>query len=264
MLDKVLGAMARRPIRLLHTSDVHLGPAGYEPQGRAHVSECVCPIHILGHLVEEHDVDVVIVAGDLFDHARVSSQLVFDTFDRLGEIRADVALLPGNHDVFDETALYRRHRDALAASGVYFFDDPNGSAFDLAGGALRIWARAMEDHYPGYQPLRYPPAHPGDRWFVVAGHGHFTPDAEDNYRSSPITVADIDATGADYVALGHWHVTTDLMARGASTPAWYPGASLFGHGAGQMLLVDLAPDEPVRVRTLSVLDHPASMCRPSA
>lgn len=252
--------MARRPLRLLHTSDVHLGPAGREPQdGRRHVHECVCPVDVMEHLAKEHEVDLVLVAGDLFDHARVSEAHVEETFARLAALPAEVALLPGNHDVFDETALYRRHRDHVDAAKVHFFDDPEGTTYDLFGGALRLWARAMEEHAPHYEPLTGAPAHPGDRWYVVGGHGHFSPAGAEG-RSSPITPTDIDATGADYVALGHWHVMTDLSTRGVQTPAWYPGAPLFGFGAGHMLLVDLVPDQGVTVTPVPVLDHPASRC----
>ena len=215
----------------------------------------------MGHLVDEHDVDVVLIVGDLFEHARVSPKLVTDTFARLGRIPTEVALLPGNHDVYDDTTVYRRHRADVDASGVRFFDEPGGRAFDFADGALRIWARAMDDHAPHFSPLADVPPHPGDRWFIAAAHGHFVPSpSHDSHRSSRITVDEIDATRADYVALGHWHVTTDLSDSGVATPAWYSGAPMFGHGAGNMLLVDLAPDEPPRVRRLDVLDHPATTC----
>ena len=72
--------------------------------------------------------------------------------------------------------------------------------------------------------------------------------------------ADRNGTDADYVALGHWHVNTDLSTRGVTKPAWYSGAPMFGYGAGRMLLVDLVPGEAPLVRSLDVLDHPASRC----
>ena len=252
--------MARRPVRVLHTSDVHLGTDLPGPQGFRHRPDCQCPIEVITHLVREHQVDVVIIAGDLFDHGRVSAELVESTFERLAAITADVVLLPGNHDVHDDTALYRRHRRTIDAAGVRFFDSIAGDAHDVAGGSLRIWARSMEDHSPNYVPLAGVPDHPGDRWYIVAGHGHFAPDGSDEHRSSRITVDHIDATGADYVALGHWHVTTDLATRGATTPAWYCGAPTFGYGAGRVLLVDFAPGQSVNVQPIEILDHPAASC----
>ena len=252
--------MTRRPLRILHTSDVHLGPSATEPTGRVHAKECVCPIEVIRHVVDEHAVDVVLIVGDLFDHARVSDQLVFDTFDALAKVDAEIALLPGNHDVYDLSALARRHRDPIDRSGVRFFDHPHGTVHDLADGALRVWARAMEDHSPQNTPLADAPAHPGDRWYVAAAHGHFVDNASEDHRSSRITPADIDSVGADYVALGHWHLTTDLAERGVRTPAWYCGSPLFGYGAGRMLLIDLVPGEAPRVQPVPVLDHPATRC----
>jgi exonuclease SbcD len=257
------GPVTRRPVRILQTSDVHLGPRTFEPNGRLHRDECICPIDVVAHLVDEHAVDVVLIVGDLFEHARVSSNLVRETFDRLAGLGVEVALLPGNHDVYDHDTVYRRDREHVEASGVHFFDDPAGRAVDLAGGALRIWARAMEEHAPHYLPLADVPPHPGDRWFVAAAHGHFVEThTHDAHRSSRITPADIHASGADYVALGHWHVTTDLSERGVTTPAWYCGAPLFGYGAGRMLLVDLEPGVGPVVRSVDVLDHAASTCEP--
>ena len=42
----------RRHVRILQTSDVHLGPRSREPDGLLHRDECVCPVHVLGHLRE--------------------------------------------------------------------------------------------------------------------------------------------------------------------------------------------------------------------
>ena len=215
----------------------------------------------MAHLVAEHAVDVLLIVGDLFEHARVSDQLVASTFAGLAGINAEVALLPGNHDVYDETTVYRRQRADVDASGVRFYDDPDGQAYDFADGAVRIWARAMDDHSPRFAPLGAVPPHPRDRWFVAAAHGHFvTSMADDAHRSSRVTIDDIDATGADYVALGHWHLMTDLSHSGVATPAWYSGAPMFGYGAGRMLLVDLVPGEGPRVQPVDVLDHPATTC----
>lgn len=250
----------RRPVRILQTSDVHLGPPAREPDGREHVGECICPVDVMVELVREHAVDVLLIVGDLFDHARVSESLVARTFERLADVDADVVLLPGNHDQYDHTAVCKRQRGAIDEARVHFFDELDGTVVDVAGGALRLWARAMDEHTPSFLPLAGAPAHPGDRWYVAAAHGHYVDPGGDIHRSSRLTAAEIDAVGADYIALGHWHVTTDLSARGVATPAWYSGAPLFGHGAGRMLLVDLVPGQGPEVTPVHVLDHPAGLC----
>jgi DNA repair protein SbcD/Mre11 len=254
--------MTRRPVRVLHTSDVHLGTDSPGCQGRTHRRDCLCPINVIEQVVRERRVDVVLIAGDLFDHAKVSDDLVTATFARLAALDADVVLLPGNHDAHEsgDTAVYRRHRSMIDEARVRFFDAVAGDTHDAADAGLRIWSRSMDDHTPDFVPLAGPPPHPEDRWFIVAGHGHFAPDGTESHRSSRITVEHIDSTRADYVALGHWHVTTDLATRGTSTPAWYCGAPLFGYGAGNVLLVDFVPDKPVQVRPIDILNHPAASC----
>ena len=79
-------------------------------------------------------------------------------------------------------------------------------------------------------------------------------------RSSLITSADIAATGADYVALGHHHVLADVSAGGVT--AFYSGAPT-GYPGGQALVVELCPDSgvtatPVTVTLPEECAHPAS------
>jgi hypothetical protein len=76
-------------------------------------------------------------------------------------------------------------------------------------------------------------------------------------RSSPITDDDIAATGADYVALGHWHTLTDVSAGGV--PAWYAGSPMMSWSDGVALLVDLVPGQGARVEAVPVVP-PAAGC----
>ena len=212
---------------------------------------------MLAVLAVELEVDVVLIAGDLFDHQRVKEPHVAEAFGVLGALAAtgvDCVVLCGNHDAHDEGSLYRRFGDHVERSGVQFLDDPDGRMVDLADGRLSLWSRALTDHSPTNRPLDGAPPHPGGGWYVVGGHGHFIDDPlYDSHRSSRITVDDINAPGADYVALGHWHVTTDLRPRGATTQAWYPGSPLFGYGSQNMLLVDFDPAAGVAVTPIDVL-----------
>ena len=203
-----------RPVRLLHTSDLHLGAGAGLPGSERHPDGCWCPLSAVVEVAHRHRVDAVLVAGDLFDHQRVASDLVRSVLDRLGRLGRPCVLLAGNHDLHDERSLYRGPE--IAASGVVFLDHPDGRSIDLLDGDLRIWGRAMVSHERRYRPLHGVPGRPQGPWWVVVGHGHHEPDGPDDPmgRSSPITPADIAATGAHYVALGHWHVHHDVSAGG--------------------------------------------------
>ena len=79
--------------------------------------------------------------------------------------------------------------------------------------------------------------------------------ADDAHRSSPITHDEISATDADYVALGHWHVTTD--ASHGEVVAWYPGAPMGYPGNGTAALVTL--DDQVTVEHVAI-SAPKNSC----
>src|SRR5690606_30514642 len=69
---------ARRPARLLHTADCHLG-AGTRGTEEAAFGRAI-------ERAREESVDALLVAGDLFDHVRVSDETVRFAADRLASL----------------------------------------------------------------------------------------------------------------------------------------------------------------------------------
>lgn len=239
-----------RPIRLLHTSDVHLGSGGFLPPDHGeHLDSCLCPLGAIETAVASQEPDLVVVAGDLFDHQRVEAALVDTVLDRLADLDPPCVLINGNHDLHDHRSLYRDRADR--DPGLVFLDQVGGSTIELLDGAIRLWGKAMDDHHRGFRPLQDVPPRPDDAaWWVVVGHGQYEAADEDSIRSSPLTPAEIEATGADYVALGHWHVRTDVSTERVT--AWYSGAP-HGFGAtGQFNLIELDRDTGTLVEPLEV------------
>jgi DNA repair exonuclease SbcCD nuclease subunit len=125
--------------------------------------------------------------------------------DLLHDYGRPVVILPGNHDpAVPESA---HHRAGLAALGnVTVLGISRRHAVVYPDLALEIWGRAHRD-YEDMSPLGT--ARPRrTRWQVALAHGHYEPrpDLSTPYRPSwLISAAQIAATGADYVALGHWN-----------------------------------------------------------
>src|ERR1700761_3903800 len=90
--------MARRPLRLLHTSDVHVAGDALSADGLDRVVTTALDL----------DVDLVVIAGDLFDNARVAAETVEATIAQLGRLTMPVVVIPGNHDCVDERSIYLR------------------------------------------------------------------------------------------------------------------------------------------------------------
>ena len=248
-----------RPVRLLHTSDVHIGGGFRTPEHGGHHAHCLCPLVAIERLVESEHVDVMLVVGDLFDHQRVSQALVDEVLGRLGRLGVPCVMIAGNHDVHDERSIYAS--GAAERSGVIFIDDHHGMTIELLDGALHLWGKAMAIHDRSFRPLRGIPPRPDPRaWWVALGHGHLEHVEDDaTGRSSPVSPADIEATAADYVALGHWHVRTDASTD--NVVAWYSGAPYGVASSEQMNLIDLHPEHGVIVASVPV-ELPAVGCIP--
>lgn len=239
-----------RRLRLLHTSDVHIDGFGVGSRDADHADTCLCPLHGIEQVAHEHDVDGVLVVGDLFDHARVTANAVAEVYAALERLPGVCVVMVGNHDVHDDGSLYHRHRNVVDDTGVHLIDAHEGAVVRLFDDTLHLWGKAMDEHSPAFRPLAGVPTradHPA--WYLVMGHGHYVEDPAESHRSSLITPADITGTGADYVALGHWHVTTDVSD--GPVTAWYSGAPS-GNPGGRALIVDLDPAAGVTVTPVEV------------
>src|SRR5438309_973872 len=102
-----------RPTTLLHIADVHLG-LNNAPEGGLEERAFAAAMD----LAIEADVDAVLVVGDLFDHARVSDDLLAWTAKELARVERPVVLLVGNHDALDGDSVHHRFRVAERCPNV--------------------------------------------------------------------------------------------------------------------------------------------------
>jgi len=241
--EKLDGDGSLPVVRLLHTSDIHVsGDAGSLDALAAVVTAAV-----------ESDVDVVIIAGDLFDSSRVPEPAVERTITELARVGRPVVVIPGNHDCVDERSIYHRVNLLSAGGHVRFAGDPAGEELRFDELSLVVWARGIESHDPDNRPLAgYEPADPGV-WSVVVTHGHYVGDGEQSDRSSQISQAEIRQLRCHYLALGHWHRFLDVSEPGVQ--AYYSGSPWEPwRDASSVNLVTLHPDEGVRVER-RMLEH---------
>ena len=226
---------------MLHTSDVHIaGDRGSIDGLRAVVDTAI-----------ECDVDIVLIAGDLFDSSRVNDDAVAETVDELRRLRRPVVVVPGNHDCVDQYSIYRRVDLTVAGDHVFFAANPAGEQLDFEDLSLTIWARGIENHDPLNQPLHgYVPADPA-LWRVVLTHGHYVAHGEISDRSSRITQDEIGQLQCDYLALGHWHRFVDVSE--GDVTAFYSGSpSEPANAESTVNLVTLDPQGGVLVERRAI------------
>lgn len=113
-------------MRILHTADWHLGRT---LEGRSRQEEHEAFVDELCAMVREERIDLVLIAGDVFDTGNPSAaaeELYCDALARLGENgRRAVVVIAGNHDSPDRLtavqALAQRHGATMFG---YPYDDP--------------------------------------------------------------------------------------------------------------------------------------------
>jgi DNA repair exonuclease SbcCD nuclease subunit len=226
--------------RVLHTSDVH-------------VTDVEATHDSWGWVVDvalEERVDLVIVAGDLFDHARVSDETVAIVLEHMRRLPAPTVVLPGNHDHVGPGSLYDRVDLSAAGSHVTLLTDPAGTEVSFDDLGIAVWGRGMEAHTPDNQPLAGHYTDARDSWRIAVAHGHYFATEEDAHRSSPIREAEIAALECDYLALGHWHRCRDVSA--GTVTAHYSGSPTEGSDRGvNIVRLDERRGVTVQRRTLA-------------
>jgi DNA repair exonuclease SbcCD nuclease subunit len=164
----------------------------------------------------------VLLAGDIFDHNRQPLSLIDDTARVIADAGLPVVILPGNHDPLVPESVYRR--GGLAdPNNVKVIGLTEEEVITLPEFDLEIWGRAHMDYYD-MSPLRDPRPR-STRWQIAVAHGHFEEgplDPDRLYGSWLIQPEDIAATGADYVALGHWNRAVQVSD--GAVPAYYSGS----------------------------------------
>jgi exonuclease SbcD len=242
-------------LRLLHTADVHLG-ARHADLGEAATAQRERQFAAFKAAVDlaiEEKVDLFLIAGDLFDsntQPRRSVERVATELARLGTATIRTVVIPGTHDCYDRSSIYRSY-DLKAMAGSTPDDDlvtvmtPDAPAVSLAALDAVIHAVVFPTKRAPYSPLRDlaidRATEPRSTWHIGVVHGAIAiPDRTDR-DEVVVTKEEIGATGLDYLALGHWHSTQKGKA-GATTYA-YSGApepvAVDQDGAGKVLLVTL-------------------------
>ena len=271
-------------MRLLHTSDWHVGK---KIRGRSRHDEHVAVLDEIVQIAREQAVDVVLVAGDLFETASPAPDaeaLVYRTLLALAQEAGHVAVITGNHDNARRLAAIR---PLLELGNVHLASEARGPndggvlGLDVAGEPLNLallpfvsqrgiirstelMEGAAFEHANAYADrmrtlLELLTADFDEHSVnIVMGHafvhggtmggGERLAHLVEEYA---ITAQSFPAT-ASYVALGHLHRPQKIAG---PSPIHYCGSPLqldFGESGepNQVNVVDVAPGAPAAVNAI--------------
>jgi len=231
-------------VKILHTSDNHID----RPSTCAALGKVV-------NKANELKVDLVLLAGDFFDNSRVQDEIVLETIAQLRRLEMPAVLVPGNHDQLDEISVYHNPGFQDLPANVHLIRKQEGQTVLFPEMKVSVWGRPTYDHEMDFRPLQGSPPRNGAWWHIGVAHGWYVAPGEECDRSSPIFSYDIEATGYDYVALGHSDLFKDLSQ--ATVPAAYSGAPILnsaGTELGSVALVKLHPELGVQIQTVPVTE----------
>jgi DNA repair exonuclease SbcCD nuclease subunit len=260
-------------LRLLHTADVHLGArhADLGEQAAAQRERQLAAFVATIDLAIAEKVDVVLIAGDLFDsntQPRRSVERVAAELRRLGDARIRTVIIPGTHDVYDRSSIYRVH-DLKAMAGSTADDDlvtilsPERQEARLGACDVIVHGPVFATKRAPHSPLRDLKVTGGDgaTWHVGMVHGALAIPGRTDGDEVVVSREEIAATGLDYLALGHWHSTQ--RGKAGDTTWAYSGApepvAVSQDGAGKALLVTL--DEGNGTRSVAIEERTVGRTR---
>ncbi|QIG39698.1 exonuclease SbcCD subunit D [Microbacterium sp. 4R-513] len=225
-------------MRILHTSDWHIGRSFH---GHSTLAALRQVLDALTGQVREHDVDVVIVAGDVFDSSAPAAacySVLSDALRSISDAGARVVVTSGNHD----SAARLGFQSSLLRGGIHVVTDPLsiGTPITIADGdgpvhfyGIPFLEPALVRHlWTGvelrsqHQALAHAMSlvradladRPGERSVAIshcfAAGVEQTPGLERDIQQGGLDLVPLsEFEGPDYVALGHIHAQQKLSER---------------------------------------------------
>jgi DNA repair exonuclease SbcCD nuclease subunit len=200
-------------LRLLHMADVHLG-ARHEDLGEAAAAlreRQHAALRAAVDLALAERVGAVLVAGDLFDSNTASRRTVEGAVAELARLAAAgirVVLLPGDHDAYTRSSIYRAYDiPRLAGDGMVTLLTPEAPVVNLDKlDAVVVGpadpSRSASSPFADLEAA----ALPAKTWRIGMLH------AAPGEGAGQIAEALLEASGLDFVALGHDHVASSGSA----------------------------------------------------
>ena len=235
----------KQSVRILHTGDLHLdspfaclSPEKSEERRR----ELRETFGRLINLARQEQVDLILIAGDLFDAAYVTSRTANRIIEEFAALRpTEIVIAPGNHDPYTPKSLWASGR---LPANVHVFSTEDLAAFSFPALGVTVYGWAFLSDRLEFSPLASRRVDDPDRLNLICGHCDLGVPLS---KYAPVTTADVAAFGAQYAAFGHRHVIAPPQTIGERTLCAYcgciEGRSFDEPGKGGVYIIDAKKQE---------------------
>lgn len=240
-------------MKFLHTADWQIGK-GY---GQFEAAEAALladarfdVVARIAGLARQAQVDLVLVAGDVFDAQGVADRTILRLFQAMADFRGPWVMIPGNHDAgLAESVWSRAARLGAIPGNVHVCLQPQPLILDTPGVAILPAPLVQRHTYTDLTAWFDAAVTPAGLPRVGLAHGSVQGIlAEDIDAANPIAPGRAASARLDYLALGDWHGTRQVDER-----TWYSGTPepdrFRNNASGQVLQVEIAAPQAVPVVT---------------
>lgn len=250
----MLGSGEAMPYRFVHAADIHLDSplrslALRDPDIAELIGNATRRAFVnMVDLCLNEQVDALLLAGDLYDGDQTSmktARYLASEIRRLHEAGIQVFVIRGNHD-----ALSRITKELTFPDTVKVFGGrAEAISVKRPGSQLSVAVHGLSFARPQAPESLLPRFHPPLQGAVNIGLMHTSmAGATDHDPYAPCALADLDASGFDYWALGHIHKRSVSQGRCTVVMPGIPqGRDIGESGAKSVTLVTVADDRTILV-----------------
>lgn len=197
-------------VKILHCADLHIGAAesSLGASAASRQAETLITFEKIINLARESQVDIILIAGDLFNSNNVDKAFidrVFECFTLIPNIK--IVYAAGNHDPLNAESPFKKRE---LPDNVFVLDTKD-SFVEFSALNTRVYGKSFKEVY--MQGVADFSLKPNDSFInLMCIHGELRSDLGSDYNS--ITNNFILNSGMDYIALGHVHKRTNVEKLG--------------------------------------------------
>lgn len=195
-------------IKILHTGDIHLdSPFSRLDTRLAEIrrNELRAAFTSMMTYVRVNEVDILLIAGDLFDSEFVTRETVGLIIRELKKCRAEVFIIAGNHDFVNPASVYVK--EGIFPENVHVFTKDTLEKISVDSLGVDVYGYSFTSPYMYENPIEGNHVEDPEKLNLLLCHAD-TRSASSKY--CPINDSMIRSFGADYTAMGHVHNAGDL------------------------------------------------------
>ena len=226
-------------MKLMHLADFHLDSAfsGFSKEAaderRNQLRDCF--VRAL-EIARERGVELVLIAGDLFDTPFCSTSTRGAVFEAINKLGCPVVIAPGNHDHYSRNGIYA---DKNLPENAFVFTSSELGRFDFDElGVSVIGYGFTSDRYES-NPLSAEVPTSSENINILCAHTELGTGFS---KYAPISANAIARCGFSYAALGHVHIPSAPFTAGNTLIAYtgFPqGRSFDELGEGGAYIVEI-------------------------